>query len=124
MATELADFPEWKCPYCGKLLPSGEYNQTIEEFRVKAEQKLKEQQRKDGEYFEEQKQKIIQKNEAEIENQRKIHNSNTRMIRDELQASYDKQFEDLKKSYDELARQRQNYSDKLLASYEASLYFI
>jgi hypothetical protein len=46
------------------------------------------------------------------------------MIRDELQASYDKQFEDLKKSYDELARQRQNYSDKLLASYEASLYFI
>jgi hypothetical protein len=44
------------------------------------------------------------------------------MIRDELQASYDKQFEDLKKSYDELARQRQNYSDKLLASYEEELY--
>jgi hypothetical protein len=110
------------CPYCGKLLPSGEYIRTIEEFRVKAEQQLKEQQRKDGEYFEEQKQKLIQKNEAEIENQRKIHNSNTRMIRDELQASYDKQFEDLKKSYDELARQRQNYSDKLLASYEEELY--
>jgi hypothetical protein len=45
MATELADFPEWKCPYCGKLLPSGEYNQTIEEFRVKTQRTTEERRR-------------------------------------------------------------------------------
>jgi hypothetical protein len=47
MATDLADFPEWKCPYCGKALTNDEYNHAIEEFRVKAEQEYKEQQRKD-----------------------------------------------------------------------------
>jgi hypothetical protein len=37
MAADLADFPEWKCPYCGKFLTNDAYNHAIEEFRVKAE---------------------------------------------------------------------------------------
>jgi sarcosine oxidase delta subunit len=70
MATELANFPEWKCPYCGKLLTNDEYNHAVEELRVRAEKEYKEQQRKDREYFEEQKQKLIEKNQEEMDNHR------------------------------------------------------
>jgi hypothetical protein len=102
MATDLADFPEWKCPYCGKVLTNDEYNHAIEEFRLKAEQEYKQQQRKDKSEFEEEIKKQRQNYEAEISNLRKIHNDHITMIREELQATYDKQFQDIKKNYEEL----------------------
>jgi hypothetical protein len=126
MATELANFPEWKCPYCGKLLTNDEYNHAVEEFRVRAEQEYKEQQRKDREYFEEQKQKLIEKNQEEMDNRSKIHSEHTSKLVEKLKTSYKEQIEDQKKSYDELGKQRQNDFDKLLdqrlAPYEEELY--
>jgi hypothetical protein len=126
MATELADFPEWKCPYCGKLLTNDEYNHAIKEFRIKAEQEYKEQQRKDREDFEDQKQKLIEKNQEEMDNLSRIYNEHSSKVVEELKTSHKEQIEDLKKSYDELGRQRQNDFDKLLdqrlAPYEEELY--
>jgi hypothetical protein len=126
MAIDLAEFPEWKCPYCGKALTNDEYNRAIEEFSVKAEQRYKEQQRKDKSKFEEEINKQRQSYEAEINNLRKIHNDHIAMIREELKATYDKQFQDIKKNYEELYRQKQSDFQELIeqkiAEYEQELY--
>jgi hypothetical protein len=63
-------------PYCGKPLTNNEYNHATEEFRVKAEQEYKEQQRKDRSEFEDQIKREEKKHQTEIDNQRKIHNEN------------------------------------------------
>lgn len=126
MATELADFPEWKCPYCGKFLTNDEYNHAIEGFRVRAEQEYKEQRRKDIQYFEEQKRKLIEKNQEEMDNLTKYHNKHSTKILEELKTSYNEQMENLKKSYEELSKQRQeDFKESLsqnIAEYEHELY--
>ncbi|MGC2574620.1 MAG: DUF2130 domain-containing protein, partial [Candidatus Nitrosopolaris sp.] len=126
MATELADFPEWKCPYCGKFLTNDEYNHAIEGFRVRAEQEYKEQRMKDIQYFEEQKRKLIEKNQEEMDNLTKYHNKHSTKILEELKTSYNQQMENLKKSYEELSKQRQeDFKESLsqnMAEYEHELY--
>ena len=126
MATDSADFPEWKCPYCGKLLTNDEYNYAIEEFRVKAEQKYEDQRTKDIQYFEEQERRLIEKNKEDMDNLTKFHNKHSDKILEELKTSYNKQMENLKRSYEELSTQRQeDFKESLsqkMAEYEHELY--
>ena len=97
MATDLADLPELRCPYCGKPLNSDEYEHAVEEFKNSAAAEYNEQQRKDKQRFEEEKQKLVQK-----------HTEEKRTMHEELKVFYDKQVQDLKKSYEDLDSRRRD----------------
>jgi len=126
MATDLADFPEWKCPYCGNLLTNEEYNYAMEGFRIKAEQKYEERRPNDIQYFEEEKRRLIEKNQEEMDNFTKFHNMHSDKILEDLKTSYHEQMENLKETYEELSKQRQEDFDESLSQkmveYEHELY--
>lgn len=115
MTTDLADFRELTCPYCGKPLSGEEYKHAMEEFKIKADQEYNEKNEKQRRYYEQQ-----------IEDITGNHNKEIKMIRDELQISFQKQLEDVKKTYVEINVQRQSEFREILdrqsGRYEEEIY--
>ncbi len=109
---------ELKCPICGKLLTSNEYGHASDEIKKRIAEDYKKETEQDKREYEENFQKLIEKHQTEIHQER--------LIQEKLQASYYKQLENLSKSYDELCRQRQKDFDKSLeqtrGEYEEKLY--
>jgi hypothetical protein len=108
----MANVTELKCPYCGKIVNSSEYNNAVEEFRSAAEEySSRFEEYKRG--FEDQMLEQEKKHRAEIEYLKKIHDEHARLIQQQLKVVQDKQIEDIRKRYNELnAQTEKNFTDK------------
>lgn len=111
MATNLY---ELLCPVCGKLLTSEEYKHANEEIRLREEEKYRQQITKHRSEFEEQIENERKLFREKIDNLNRNNHEQLKMLRDQLAASYNQQFEDLKKNYEDLDLQRQKNSKESL----------
>jgi hypothetical protein len=110
MAAGLYEIQDLKCPVCGKGLTTDEYKHAIEEIRLKAEQDFQEQSKRDKSEYNERIQNERNLSQEKIDNINRNHHEHIKGLKDQLAASYNQQFEDLKKSYEELDLQRQRLS--------------
>jgi hypothetical protein len=110
MAAGLYEIQDLKCPVCGKGLTTDEYKHAIEEIRLKAEQDFQEQSKRDRNEYNERIQNERNLSQEKIDNINRNHHEHIKVLKDQLAASYNQQFEDLKKSYEKLDLQRQRLS--------------
>jgi DNA repair exonuclease SbcCD ATPase subunit len=126
MAIDLDVLEELKCPLCGKLLTSDEYEHAAEELKARAAEEYKEESQKDTRDLEGKLQKQREEHAAEIEKLNKNNNENSRKVSDELKSWYKEQTEAIKKSYDELGMRRDKEFKELLGEkmteYKQQLY--
>jgi hypothetical protein len=110
----MTNLNELKCPTCGKMLTSTEYNAAIEGFRKATSEEYSVRFEKYKKEFEDQMLEQQKKHRAEIEYLKIIHCDQARQIQQQLQTAQEKQIEDIKKSYNELSRQRETeFSQRL-----------
>ena len=98
MATDLCDIQDLNCPVCGKLLTSDEYNHAIEEIRLKLGENYQEQIKCERSQYEEQIQNERKLFQEKTESINRNHTEQLQVLRDQLAASYNQQFEYLKKN--------------------------
>jgi hypothetical protein len=105
---------ELTCPYCGKQISGEEYKHAMEEFKFKAAQEYMDQSEKQRKYYEEQieeQKMIVQEKTSELT---KSHKEELKVIKQELQISYQEQLGQTKKTYDEINAQRQKEFRELI----------
>jgi hypothetical protein len=100
---EHINYEELTCPYCGKQISREEYKHAMEEFKLKTAQEYMHESEKQRKYFEErieEQKKIVQEKTSELT---KSHKEELKVIKQELQMSYQEQLGQTKKTYDEIS---------------------
>ena len=101
---------ELLCPVCGKVLTSDEFKHAIEEITAKLGEEYQERIKKERSDFEEQIQNERKIFQEKYNNATKNHSEQLDVLRNQLATSYNQQFEELKKKYEDLDLQRQKSS--------------
>ena len=114
MTTDLDNIKERKCPLCGKILTSNEYEIANEELEARIS-------KDDGRNLLMQIQEEREKHRVEIEELNRRHNQASKKISDELKALYTDQIEAIKKSYDELSMPKNDDINEKISEYEHQL---
>ncbi len=114
MTTDLYGVNKLLCPVCRKSLTSDEYENAIEEIKLKQREEYQQQIQKERSECEEQIQNERKLLQEKIENINKNHAEQLNVIRTDLSSIYNKQLEDIKRKYEEIDLQRQKIDKEAL----------